>query len=63
VAGPGITEINAGGSASLDFIVSNLGTGADSYVLTATGDQPWVDLSGVPHTLSLAAGQTQKITL
>jgi len=52
---PGITSVPAGGNTTLRFSVGNTGLEADTYDLTRTTTAAWVDLTGVPATLHLAA--------
>ena len=62
VAGPGATQVLAGGSATLVYTVTNIGSQADSYTLTFTSSQSWTT-DTVPSSISLAAGQNQQITI
>jgi hypothetical protein len=44
---PGVTSV-------LNLQVTNRGTAADTYTISAAADVPWIDLAAVPPTVSLA---------
>ena len=64
VSSPGTTQVLAGASVDLTFTITNTGTQADSYALTASTSTPsWASLSGVPTSVSLAPGANTQTTI
>lgn len=63
VSTPGITQVLAGGSVDLIFTITNGGTQADAYLLTAGSSVSWGNLTSVPSSVSLAAGASTQVTI
>lgn len=53
----------AGGSVVHDFAITNGGPAADIFELTVSSSKGWADLSGVPPTVNIPAGQTVHVTI
>ena len=63
VTGHGNASLPLGGVSTLSFSVYNKGSGTDTFLLNPSSTQSWVDVSGVPKSISLGPGVTQTFTL
>lgn len=58
ITGPGVVTLAACDPATYSYTLLNKGLEADVYSLSATDSQGWADLSAIPATVALAAGES-----
>jgi probable HAF family extracellular repeat protein len=64
VVSPGLALVLPGASlANFTFTITNTGQQPDTYNLTPVSQYTWWDTSGVPASVTLAAGASQQITI
>jgi hypothetical protein len=63
VSGPGDARLPLGAGVVYAFAITNLGSSADTYTVTASSRQGWADLSSVPPATTLAAGAAYTVTI
>ena len=63
VIAPPAVEVTAGTSLIHTFQVQNLGTEEDTYILYASSSLEWANLSGIPASVTIAAGGTEEIDI
>lgn len=61
VAGPAGQTVPPGTTVVYEFSVSNNGTVEDTFNLTISSSQGWADISGVPASVTIAAGGTAQV--
>lgn len=63
VTSPSLVAQLAGTSQSYDFVVRNVGTGADTYHLALASSLGWANPGSVPATLVLGPGQSATLSI
>jgi len=62
VTGPGPMQV-APGSHSYTFEVTNTGTASETYTLAKASQRGWANLTGIPSSVALAAGESRKFSV
>ncbi|HLB88315.1 MAG TPA: hypothetical protein VJK29_11745 [Terriglobales bacterium] len=63
VSGRGIFAAALGATTNLTYTVTNQGTNADTYTMSANSTMPWADLGSVPSAVTLAPGASQQVSI
>jgi hypothetical protein len=63
VSGRGIFAAAPSATINLTYTVTNQGTSADTYSLSASSTMPWADLGRVPSPVTLAPGASQRVSI
>src|SRR2546428_33091 len=63
VSGAGLFSASPGGTVILKYAVTNVGTSADTYSISANSSVPWADFGKVPPSVTLGPSSSAQISV